>query len=77
MEQDYTANKLIQLIYDECDIFDRLELEDAIENDATLRQSYVRLQRSYKALPKVTFSPATKTINNILSFASNQLNATA
>ena len=77
MEQDYTDNKLIQLIYGECDIFDRLELENAIDNDPSLNQSYHMLRASYRALPKVTFSPAVSTINNILAFAGNQLNATA
>jgi len=77
MEQDYTVNKLIQLIYGECDLCDRLELEHAIENDANLSKKYTMLRASYKALPKVKFSPSKQSMNRIIAFAGKPLSATA
>ncbi len=77
MEKDYTVNNLIQLIYGECDIFQRLEMEDAIAHNENLKQEYLSLYNAYKALPKVKFSPSNKTMSNIIAFAGRQLNATA
>jgi len=77
MEQDYTSEKIIQYIYGECDLFERLEIENALLHDLGLRGEYQELRDAYRALPKVTFSPATETVNSILAFANNQLSATA
>lgn len=77
MEQGYTVNKLINLIYGECDLFEQLELEHAIEHDAALSEQYRTLMAAYKSLHKVTFSPRSSTIAKILSYASNQQGATA
>lgn len=77
MEQCYTSEKLIQFIYGECDLFERLEIENALLHDLGLRGEYDSLHASYKKLPKVLFSPTTETVNTILAFASSQLSATA
>lgn len=75
MEHNYTEQKLIQLIYGECDIFERLEMEDSLENNLCLRENYDELYKAYRALPKVKFSPLTSSINNILSYGSGKLEA--
>ena len=77
MEQDYTVNKLIQLIYGECDLCDRLELEYAIKNDTKYSKEYAMLRASYKALPGVKFSPSKQSLNRIITFAGKSLSATA
>jgi hypothetical protein len=75
MEHNYTDEKLIQLIYGECDIFERLEMEYSLENDLCLRENYEELYKAYQSLPKVKFSPLTSSINNILSYGSGTLEA--
>lgn len=69
MAHAYTENKLIQFIYGECDILERLEILDAIENDTLLKDAYLSLLDSYRMLPKVKFSPSRKTIDNVLKYS--------
>ena len=76
MKQWYTEEKLIQLIYAECDIFERLEIEDALKNDLCLRGNYDELYKVYHELPKVKFAPQTSTINNLLKYGKGRLEAT-
>ena len=73
MEHNYTENKLIQLIYGECDIFDRLEMEHSLENDLCLRENYDELYKTYQSLPKVKFSPKSSSIENILHYGSGKM----
>lgn len=73
MKHYYTEKKLIQLIYGECDIFERLEMEHSLENDLCLKDNYDELYKTYKSLPKVKFSPLTSTIKNILNYGSGKL----
>ena len=75
MKQCYTEEKLIQLIYGECDIFERLEIEDALQNDLCLKGNYDEIYKSYHEMPKVKFSPKRSTINNILMYGEGRLEA--
>ncbi|MDF1694944.1 MAG: hypothetical protein P1U56_03895 [Saprospiraceae bacterium] len=77
MKHNYTEKKLIQLIYGECDIFDRLEMEYSLENNLCLKENYDELYKAYKALPKVKFSPKNSTINNIISYGNGKLETAA
>jgi len=72
MTQDYTVNNLIRLIYGECDLCERLELEFAMKTDTNLRDQYMLLQASYRSIEKVTFRPRKSTTNAILKFAAQQ-----
>jgi len=76
MKQSYTEKNLIQLIYGECDIFERLEIEDSLKNDLCLKDNYDELYRAYHKLPKVKFAPKTSTINKILFHSKGTLEAT-
>jgi len=40
MTHDYTENNIIRFIYKECDLFEKLEMEFAMEDDSTLLESY-------------------------------------
>ena len=73
MEHNYTEKKLIQLIYGECDIFERLEMEHSLENDLCLRDNYDELYKAYKSLPKVKFSPLNSTIDNLINYSNGKL----
>ena len=76
MTHDYTPNMLVKYIYSETDIFETLEIENAIENDQMLKESYLTLKNGYRELPKAQFSPAQSSIDNILLFSKmNELDA--
>jgi len=75
MKQCYTEEKLIQLIYGECDIFERLEIEDSLESNLCLKNNYDELYKTYHTLPKVKFAPKNSTINNILMHGKGRLEA--
>lgn len=75
MKQCYTEENLIQLIYGECDIFERLEIEDSLKNDFCLKENYDELNKTYRTLPKVKFAPKNDTISNILMYGKGRLEA--
>lgn len=71
MVKDFTLNKLIQFIYGETSLTERLEIENAIEEDEVLKKSYLDLYNGYKSYPKVKFFPKKSTIANILNYSEN------
>ena len=72
MTHDYTPNMLVKYIYSETDLFETLEIENAIDNDIQLKESYLHLKNGYNELPKVQFAPSQSAIDNILFFSSIQ-----
>ena len=71
MEQTYTDDSLIRLIYGETSIPERFEMEYAIENDSNLRATFQRLYWAYKSLPKVLFRPSQRVMRDILMYSSS------
>ncbi len=69
MTHDYTENNIIRFIYKECDLFEKLEMEFAMEDDSTLLESYHELMNGYTSLPKVTFSPKKSSLDAILAYS--------
>ncbi|MCZ2101041.1 MAG: hypothetical protein LC107_05840 [Chitinophagales bacterium] len=69
MAQLYTKSNLIQFLYQELDLFDKLEMEFAMDEDSTLMEYYAFLKEGYDTLPEVTFSPKKTTINRILEYS--------
>ena len=69
MEQEFTQNQLIRYIYKETSAVESMVINEAIQEDSGLRNSYNDLHESYKKLPKATFSPSDSTIQNILKYS--------
>lgn len=69
MAQIYTKNILLQYMYKELDLFTKLEMEFAMDEDSTLLEQYKYLKEGYDLLPKVTFSPKRSVINKILEYS--------
>lgn len=69
MKHTYTQNHLIRFYYKECDLFERLEMEFAMDDDSTLMQDYHDVRTNLNELPKVTFSPRKSTIDAILAYS--------
>jgi len=71
MEQNYTEKVLIRYIYKEADFFEKLEVENAIENDHQVNKLYKKLNGVLDILPKVKFTPSQEIINQILFSSKN------
>ncbi len=69
MIQHYTGNNIVRFIYKECDLFEKLEMEFALEDDSTLLESYHELKDGFNTLPKVTFSPPKSCLDYILAYS--------
>jgi len=69
MEQNYTTNLVLKYLYRETSLTQTLEIENAIEHDASTRETYNALRAGYKKLPKVLFYPKDETIANILDYS--------
>lgn len=69
MKQNYTPEQLIQFIYLEFDLFDRLELEFALEEDSKLYDEYQQLVQTLVSLDECLMSPRQSLIENILQYA--------
>ncbi len=69
MAQLYTKSNIVQFIYQELDLFTKLEMEFAMEADSTLMEYYDFLKEGYNTLPKITFSPKKSLINNVLEYS--------
>ncbi len=69
MIHTYTENQVIQFIFREIDLFTRLEMEFAMEDDSTLLETYHELLGAKQSLPDVHFSPSAKSISRILEYS--------
>jgi len=69
MTHNYTQNNILTFIYNECDLFEKLEIEFAMEDDSTLMEEYNDMMLSYHTLPKVLFSPKKSCIDAILAYS--------
>ena len=68
MKHNYTLNFLVKYLYGETPILQKLEIENAIEEDQNIRNEYSKLKRAYDLLPKVSFYPKEETTNKILQY---------
>ena len=73
MEQTFTNNDLIRFIYKETSLFETLEIEHALTEDATLLEEYQSLMSGYMELPKATFAPSNQALQNILKYSTTNV----
>lgn len=69
MAHNYTKNHLILLYYREIDLFTRLEMEFAMEDDSTLAHNYQNLCEDISQLPKCGFIPRREITDKILAYS--------
>ncbi len=69
MAHTYTNLQMIRYIFKEMDIFDKFEMEFAMEDDSTLLDEYTQLKEGLSALPQATFSPKKSSIDAILAYS--------
>lgn len=69
MEHNYTSYPIIPYIYNELDLFSRLEFEFALDEDSSLANDYSSLMVGYNNMPRVVFSPKKSTLEKILAYS--------
>jgi hypothetical protein len=69
---NYTPEDLILYLYNETSDLQTLAIDEALEKDWTLREKLQVLKTSMLRLDKISASPRTETILNILNYAREQ-----
>ena len=69
MKLNFTFNDLIRFIYKETSMEETLDIQEALCEDALLRNEYDSLLEGYQKLPKVKFRPSKASIQNILDYS--------
>jgi hypothetical protein len=69
MEHNYTENQIIRFLYNEVDVFEHFEMQDAIEHDLRTRNIYQSFKNSCEQLNLLAQSPSPKSIQNILGYS--------
>lgn len=69
MEQIYTDSQIINLIYGECDLFERLEAEWAVEENEVLAMRHEQWSQIKTALDILVFRPSFRCTNDILAYS--------
>ena len=64
--------QILQYIYKELSITDHLETEYAISKNHTWKEEYQKLMEGFNLLPKVSFFPKKKVVNNILAYSTGK-----
>lgn len=70
MGNTFTQDLLVKYIYGEANLFEQMEIEQALEQDWELKELFDLLTQNKQELPKVEFSPSRQTIQNILKYSS-------
>jgi hypothetical protein len=69
MAHNYTQNHLLLLYYREIDLFTRLEMEFAMEDDSTLAEAYHVLREDISRFPTCSFRPRKEITDQILAYS--------
>ena len=69
MKQDYTFRFLLKYLYGETSLLQKLEIENAIQEDCATASTYVELKEGYDKFPKVSFYPSIDTMSAILNYS--------
>ncbi len=69
MKQTFTSAHLLRYIYRETSASETLAIDAALHQDDALWSKYQMLLQAYRQLPKATFRPSTKAIQNILAYS--------
>ena len=69
MQQKFTLNDLVRYLYNETSASETLAINEALHTDPVLMNQYEEMLVSYQQLPRVKFSPAPASLNNILQYS--------
>lgn len=69
MKQNYFSNKLLKLFYSELDLFQRLETEYAISQDASIQKEWKNMSNQLKEISKLSYEPSKKSVDSIIAYS--------
>jgi len=69
MKQNFTLNDLTRFVYNETTVFENEQIVEALNSDNELYTQFENLQVGKRMLPKVTFAPTSRAIDNILRYS--------
>lgn len=69
MQENFTPEDLLFLIYRETNAVQTLAMNDALDKNEQLAAAYDDLVTAYRHLPKAQFRPTATTIQNILDYS--------
>lgn len=69
MANNFTPEDLIQYLYKETTPEETAAIEKAMAEDWTLREKFEVIKRAAKQLTKLTLSPRTESVLNVLKYA--------
>ena len=69
MKHSFTQNHLVKFIYRETSVVDTMAINEVLDQDYALYESYNELKKAHRQLPKVTFNPSENAIQNILKYS--------
>ena len=69
MTQNYTLKDLVKVVYKEATTEEMFAIGRDLESDFSLREEYAALNEAAQALPKVTFAPSERCIQDILRYS--------
>lgn len=69
MEIEFTLNNLVRFIYKETSASETLAIQEALQDDISLRRRYSELKNAHDMLPKVKFNPSTNALKNIMRYS--------
>ena len=72
MKHNYTTNFLLKYLYGETSVLRKLEIENVIQEDNSVRQSFKEIQGGFRMLPKVSFYPSDDTLQSILDYSQQE-----
>jgi len=70
MDKTYTENHIVRYLYSDASLVKQLEIEHAIHEDKSLWKKYKNLLKAFKLLPKVSFVPSKRVIDDIMVYNS-------
>lgn len=73
MTSNYTPEDLLQYLYNETTPEETAAIEKALKEDWTLREKFEVIKKAAQRLTKLSFSPRTETVLNILKYANQGL----
>lgn len=69
MRQIFTPNHLLRFLYNETTPTEKLNIQEALRQDAVMSRDFQELLYGYQQLPKVQFRPKAGTIQRILRYS--------
>jgi hypothetical protein len=73
MTTNYTPEDLLQYLYNETTPEETAAIEKALAENWTLREKFEVLKKAAQRLTKLTFSPRTESVLNVLKYANKGL----